>query len=506
MFQNRRYLLWLLVWGAAVYASLMIYFIPGEFSHGICGPWGCYPEIQPLAALHTAWLAGIGLPTMLAARSWPVRWARRLGWTMTALGAMGLTAITCREAITWLPQVPEEWRGYFHLRVVYTVAMLTDVPLLQLVPTDVVSAVCLACAGQRKQMPRRARHTLPRRGLPYAKGKTMSEVSIIDAIVQAHAAQATAVDADAEDTADEVAEEEAPAPDERQLNALLRKAESAFCKGNKGLLLSRVECGRWCHAIYVFRQEQGYKDREFTKQLIFNRLAVHADSKRECDANELARMFRCVEMLADGDAWKGLTVGKLTDMLPLIQRVDGSETYMIFDRAKAEQAKALFSWACGDGLQKPSRPDIAGRVLELTDPAKYAAKVEKDEQKKADKEAAKAQGDEVDDADEDEPENPENLISTEAESKPSMPNWKDVGEGMAALAQEAAKQAPGRIGDVMMDFAKRLACNSAMVKGLVAGIAEMKDAEAAQKALQELVNAVGDDYGIFADAELSEAA
>jgi hypothetical protein len=170
-------------------------------------------------------------------------------------------------------------------------------------------------------------------------------------------------------------------------------------------------------------------------------------------------------------------------MLPLVQRIDGTETYTIFDVAKSEQAKALFSWACGDELRKPSCEDIHTRVLELTDPAKCAAKVEKEEQKKADKEAAKAQGDQADDADEDEPENPDNLISTEAESKPTKPNWKDVGEGMAALAQEAAKQAPGRIGDVMMDFAQRLAWNSAIVKGLVAGIAEMKDAEAAQKAL-----------------------
>jgi hypothetical protein len=141
MFRNRRYLIWLLVWGAAVYVSLMIYFIPGEFSHSICGPWGCYPDIQPLAALHTAWLAGIILPAVLAARSLPVRWARRLGWATTALGAMGLAVVTCREALTWLPEVPEEWRGFFHLRMVYTVAMLVDVPLLQLVLAGIVICV-----------------------------------------------------------------------------------------------------------------------------------------------------------------------------------------------------------------------------------------------------------------------------------------------------------------------------------------------------------------------------
>jgi len=48
--------------------------------------------------------------------------------------------------------------------------------------------------------------------------------------------------------------------EERQLNILLRKAESAFVKGNKGLFLSRVECGKWFHAIYVLRASQGHKD------------------------------------------------------------------------------------------------------------------------------------------------------------------------------------------------------------------------------------------------------
>src|SRR5215471_15682436 len=86
--------------------------------------------------------------------------------------------------------------------------------------------------------------------------------------------------------------------DERKLNALLRKAEKAFCKGNKHLLLSRVECGKWCHEIYVLRLSEGKKDRGFTSTLIFNRLAVHADTKRECDASELALMYKCVEILA----------------------------------------------------------------------------------------------------------------------------------------------------------------------------------------------------------------
>jgi hypothetical protein len=63
---------------------------------------------------------------------------------------------------------------------------------------------------------------------------------------------------------DATVQEEAPKQDEKALNTLLRKAESAFTRDNKGLLLSRVECGKWCYAIYVLRQEQGHKDRSFT--------------------------------------------------------------------------------------------------------------------------------------------------------------------------------------------------------------------------------------------------
>jgi hypothetical protein len=143
---NRPYLVWLLVWGAGIYAALMIFFIPGEFSHEICGPWGCYPELQPLAALHTAWLAALLPPVVWAARAWPVRWVSRAGWTLIALGILGVAGMACREALTWLPQVPEDWRRYFHLRLLYVVVMLIDVPLTQ---TVVAGIVCCVMARRR---------------------------------------------------------------------------------------------------------------------------------------------------------------------------------------------------------------------------------------------------------------------------------------------------------------------------------------------------------------------
>jgi hypothetical protein len=323
----------------------------------------------------------------------------------------------------------------------------------------------------------------------------MPDVSTLDAVLEA-----TTFSVD-QKVAQEAPEEEQSAEqekEERQLNTLLRKAESAFTRGNKGLFLSRVECGKWCHAIYVLRMSQGHKDRSFTSQLIFNRLAIHADSRRECDASELARLYKAVELLApQGDAWKALTLGKLTDMLPLVTRIEGTEDYAIFSAERAGQAKALFVWACGDGINKPSREDIHNRVLELTDPKKFAEKQQKAAEKAAD---APESGE-----DEKAPEAPENLIPTEVQSRPA-PNWKDVPDGMAALFQEGCKQQPGHSSDMMRDFAKQFVWTAAMVKGLVAGIADSKDGEAAEEAMQTLVDCIADEYSIFANKEYLEEA
>src|SRR5260370_32896093 len=86
---------------------------------------------------------------------------------------------------------------------------------------------------------------------------TMSDVSTLDAVLEATEPE-------------QVTEPEAPEQDERLLNTLLRKAESAFTRGNKGLLLSRVECGKFCHAGYALRLEKGDKDAGFTASLIVN--------------------------------------------------------------------------------------------------------------------------------------------------------------------------------------------------------------------------------------------
>ena len=338
----------------------------------------------------------------------------------------------------------------------------------------------------------------------------MPEVSTLDAVLEATTVAQEAPEQD-EEQEDEGQDEAPEEKDDPQLNTLLRKCEHAFTKGNKGLLLSRVECGKWCHAVYVLRAAQNHKDRSFTSTLIFNRLAVHADNPSECNATDLARMYKLVELLCTPERWKAmsklathpLSIGKLKDMLPLVTRTESTEDYAIFSVERTEDVKALFTWACGDGISKPSREDIRNRVIELTDPKKHAEKqqkaAEKAAQKDADKDADKAANDDA------EPDAPENLIPTEVNSRPA-PNWKDVPDGMVALYQEGCKQQPGHSSDMMRDFAKQFVWTAAMVKGLVAGIGDSKDGQAAEEALQAMVDEIAEEYSIFPAAELKEAA
>jgi hypothetical protein len=310
-------------------------------------------------------------------------------------------------------------------------------------------------------------------------------------------------------------EEQEEKPDERLFALSLKKAVKAYCKGNKGLLLSRVEAGKHCHDCYVIRQENGYKDRKLTSQIIFTALAIEADSRGDCDPNLLARLYQTVQILCGPEHWKALckldkhplTVGKLEDLATLIARVEPTELYAIFDAARLEDAKALFRWACGDGLQKVSRREIADKVQELKDPEKFAVKQAERAKAEEAKKAAEARGETVEDEDEeDEPEPPKNLIGTEPEVRPNVPNWKDVPEGIGAIVKEANKLYPGHMADMVKGFAQEFVWSAAMVKGLIDGIANSKDAEKAQEALQLIVDTIGEEYSIFPQSELEEAA
>jgi hypothetical protein len=77
---------------------------------------------------------------------------------------------------------------------------------------------------------------------------------------------------------------------------------------------------------------------------------------------------------------------------------------------------------------------------------------------------------------------------------------------MAALYKEGCTQQPGHQADMMMNFAKQFVWTTPMVKGLLDGIADSKDPESAQEAMQTLVDLIGDEYGIYPQSELKDEA
>ena len=129
-----RYCVGLAVWGAVLLGSLSVSRLPGDWGHGICGPWGCGPPLQSLVACHSAWLVALSAPVILVARSrcLSVHIVRRVGVALTILGSIGLLGVVIYQVIFWLPHTTEWQRPYFWHRCGFVVATSVDLPLVQL--------------------------------------------------------------------------------------------------------------------------------------------------------------------------------------------------------------------------------------------------------------------------------------------------------------------------------------------------------------------------------------
>lgn len=124
-------------WGTALWTVLQIANLPGDWGH-ICGPWGCGPPIKALVTWHAFWAVLLVLPTLLAMRHLPAIWLRRVGLVSTLVGLMGLVGIAVREAIYWLPLVPQADQQHLTARCLFAVATLVDIPIVQLTFAGIV--------------------------------------------------------------------------------------------------------------------------------------------------------------------------------------------------------------------------------------------------------------------------------------------------------------------------------------------------------------------------------
>ncbi len=126
--------IWLAVWGLAIAACLSVARLPGDWGHSICGPWGCGPPLQALAACHAAWLALLLPPAViLARRQWPTpRAVARLGVLLVCAAIVALGVMLVRQRLEWWDAVQPGQRDFFWRRCGFVVATTIDIPVVQL--------------------------------------------------------------------------------------------------------------------------------------------------------------------------------------------------------------------------------------------------------------------------------------------------------------------------------------------------------------------------------------
>jgi uncharacterized protein YjeT (DUF2065 family) len=107
------------------------------------------PPLQALAAMHGFWFVLLLPPAVWTARRLPPALLRLIGGALAAIGTLALVGLALREAVTWLPSMPDERTRYLPHRIVYVVATLTDVPLMQLVTVGIVCWVVGRLRGAR---------------------------------------------------------------------------------------------------------------------------------------------------------------------------------------------------------------------------------------------------------------------------------------------------------------------------------------------------------------------
>jgi len=149
----------LLGWGIALYAALQVGRLELHSEHGICGPWGCGPPPEALAACHLFWLVLLFPPALVIAARLAPRRVHKLGWALAGAAALGIAAVVVHEAITWLPDASDWQRRYFVQRCLFSLATLVEVPL----PELLLVGIALAALSRGRATLRRMGSTMAAR-------------------------------------------------------------------------------------------------------------------------------------------------------------------------------------------------------------------------------------------------------------------------------------------------------------------------------------------------------
>ncbi len=119
-------------WALVLAGTLSIAYWPGDWGHGVCGPWGCGPTLQSLVACHLSWLVVL-MPLAGVLQLWLSRRQQRaLGMTILIVAAAGLGGMIAYEvSVSW--SSASEWqRQFLRQRIGFVIATQIDFPLVEL--------------------------------------------------------------------------------------------------------------------------------------------------------------------------------------------------------------------------------------------------------------------------------------------------------------------------------------------------------------------------------------
>jgi len=122
------------LWVAALYGSLSIATLPGDWGHSVCGVWGCGPPTQALVGCHLAW-AVVLLPLSVIVSSttcFATCSARKLGKLLCLTAVLLLVSVVLYQRATWWSLASDWQRGFFWHRCGFVVVTSVEIPMLQL--------------------------------------------------------------------------------------------------------------------------------------------------------------------------------------------------------------------------------------------------------------------------------------------------------------------------------------------------------------------------------------
>ena len=130
---------YLLSWGVCLGSTLSLIRLPGNWGHGVCGPWGCGPPLQTLLACHLSWLVFLFPLLFVGGRFLSAKWQQRIAamaiiFSLTLFAGFGIY-----ERLSWWVDASQSQRRYFWHRVGFSILTSVEIPAIEILLLGVIA-------------------------------------------------------------------------------------------------------------------------------------------------------------------------------------------------------------------------------------------------------------------------------------------------------------------------------------------------------------------------------